>query len=532
MGDLKALVNRYPEILDEEWRLNNLYYIKTKQGERIRFQMNWAQRILFQTMWYLNIILKARQLGMTTFIQIFFLDRCLFNDNTSAGVIAHNLSDAEAFFSDKIKFAYDNLPEEIKEFRRAKSDSAKELSFSNGSKIRVGTSLRSGTLQYLHVSEYGKMCAKHPDKAKEVKAGALNTVAPGMFVFIESTAEGDGDFKDMFNYAFHNPENLSQLDYRAHFFPWFKHPDYVLEGVTPIVDDAHREYFEELEKTEGISLTVAQKAWYIAKHNEQQDVMKQEYPATPEEAFSKLLEGVILAEAIRLMRKEGRICQLPVNRHAPVNTFWDLGLDDFTSIWFHQRVGEWDHFIKYYEYRNVDIAWYVQRLRDFAADNGWVYGKHYVPHDARKRQETGLGYLETKIDLLQSLVTEKVELVDRTPNLNDAIEALRGAMSTYKIDPSPDACEMGVLRLENYMWTPDPNPDPKGNTVFRKTPKDNDCQHAADALRQHAQGYRGPGTGFAEQLQKKTGAGTVTTYTRKTNTRYNRITNPTTDHVV
>lgn len=528
MADLAGLVKRYPEILDEQWRLNNLYYIKTKQGERVRFQMNWAQKLLFKNMWYLNIILKARQLGMTTFIQIFFLDRCLFNDNTSAGVIAHNQSDAEAFFSDKIKFAYDNLPEEIREFRKAKSDSAKELSFSNGSKIRVGTSLRSGTLQYLHVSEYGKMCAKFPEKAKEVKGGALNTVAPGMFVFIESTAEGDGDFKDMFNTALHNT-NLTQLDYKAHFYPWFEHPDYVLEGVTPLIDEAHKEYFEQLEAAEGIGLTTAQKAWYIVKHKEQGDLMKQEYPATPEEAFSKMLEGVILAEAIRLMRKEGRICELPVNRHAPVNTFWDIGLDDFTSIWFHQKVGEFHHFIKYYEYRNVDISWYAERLAEFQRNYGWVYGNHYVPHDATKRQETGRGYLERKIDILQRLVPDKVILVDRTRNLGDAIEGLRGAMSAYKIDPLPDACELGVLRLENYMWTPDSKPDPKGNTVFRKTPKDNDCQHAADALRQHSQGYRST-SGFTEQLEKR--ASSSMTYKRKTQSRYNPITNPSTDHVV
>ncbi|MBY2923070.1 hypothetical protein HF265_31050 [Rhizobium leguminosarum] len=49
-----------------------------------------------------------------------------------------------------------------------------ELLLGNNSSIRVGTSLRSGTLQYLHISEYGKLCAKYPDKAREVRTGALN----------------------------------------------------------------------------------------------------------------------------------------------------------------------------------------------------------------------------------------------------------------------------------------------------------------------------------------------------------------------
>lgn len=196
--------------------------------------MNWAQKLLYKTMWYLNIILKARQLGMTTFIQIFMLDRCLFNDNTNAGVIAHTLSDAESFFQDKIKFAYDNLPDEIKAKLYAQTDSSKELAFANGSRIRVGTSLRSGTLQYLHISEFGKLCAKHPERAREVVSGALNTVAPGQFVFIESTAEGAyGAFYTMCQAAMklkdsvaRGLELLTKMDYKFFFYPWFEHPDY------------------------------------------------------------------------------------------------------------------------------------------------------------------------------------------------------------------------------------------------------------------------------------------------------------------
>ena len=53
-------------LADREWRLNNLYYIKDKQGAKILFKPNWAQQQLLKPH-YLNIILKARQLGVTTF---------------------------------------------------------------------------------------------------------------------------------------------------------------------------------------------------------------------------------------------------------------------------------------------------------------------------------------------------------------------------------------------------------------------------------------------------------------------------------
>jgi hypothetical protein len=98
---------------DRRWRLNNLYTIKDKAGNAIPFRMNANQEQLLSELWTLNIILKARQMGFTTLIQLVMLDACLFNSNTSAGIVAHNREDAEAFFDDKIKFAYDHLDPEI-----------------------------------------------------------------------------------------------------------------------------------------------------------------------------------------------------------------------------------------------------------------------------------------------------------------------------------------------------------------------------------------------------------------------------------
>ena len=85
------------------WRLNNHYSIIDKHGNKITFRPNWAQVMFLENMWYCNILLKARQLGLTTFICIFFLDIAIFNSNTSCGIIAHNKEDAEKFFRNKIK---------------------------------------------------------------------------------------------------------------------------------------------------------------------------------------------------------------------------------------------------------------------------------------------------------------------------------------------------------------------------------------------------------------------------------------------
>jgi hypothetical protein len=241
------------KLADPLWRLNNLYKIKDKQGNVITFKMNWAQKFLYFNMWFLSVILKARQLGMTTFIQIFMLDRALFNDNQNCGIVAHNKEDAQTFFRDKIKFAYDNLPKDLKNVLRATSDTTQSLTFSNGSTIRVGTSMRSGTYQYIHISEFGKMCAKFPEKAQEVITGTLNTLAPGQIAFIESTAEGPfGEFYDMCKLAEdltmkveNGDTKFTQLDWKFFFFPWQEHPDYVLHEKVEITDRMML-YFKEL----------------------------------------------------------------------------------------------------------------------------------------------------------------------------------------------------------------------------------------------------------------------------------------------
>lgn len=289
-------------IRDQEWRLNNLYWIVDERGRRVRFTMNPVQRALFAGMWYLNIILKSRQHGVTTFICLFFLDTCLFNPNIHAGIIAHNREDAEAFFRDKVQFAYNNLPTLLRTATEAQTESSRELSFPNGSSIRVGTSLRSSTNQLLHVSEFGKLCAKYPDKAREVVTGALNTVHQGQQIFIESTAEGRaGYFYDYCKAAIDlqkRKADLSPMDFRFFFFGWQDDPkNAVQDGPAITIPQDMQIYFEGLEK-QGIKLTPQQKSWYTLKAAQQGDDMKREHPSTPDEAFEAVARACFFLGAV------------------------------------------------------------------------------------------------------------------------------------------------------------------------------------------------------------------------------------------
>ena len=91
------------KLSDRRWRLNNLYWIVDEQGDPVKFVMNPVQKRLYDRMWWLNVIPKSRQHGITTFIALFILDACLFNSNTRAGIIAHRLQDAKKILRDKRK---------------------------------------------------------------------------------------------------------------------------------------------------------------------------------------------------------------------------------------------------------------------------------------------------------------------------------------------------------------------------------------------------------------------------------------------
>src|SRR6478672_8280635 len=247
------------QIAERFWRLNNLYTIQTKEGQKVPFRLNWAQMELLRDLHECSLILKARQLGFTTFIQIFMLDACLFNSNIRAGTIAHRLDDARVIFRDKVKFPYEMLPEQLKTARPIVKDSADELIFANNSSIRVSTSMRSGTLQYLHVSEYAQVCAKFPEKAREIRTGALNTIAPGQVCFIESTADGhEGHFYEMCEPAQARQRigtKLTPLDFKFSFFPWHKAPEYEIDPQGVVLDENFLKYFAELKINHGVALT-------------------------------------------------------------------------------------------------------------------------------------------------------------------------------------------------------------------------------------------------------------------------------------
>lgn len=462
-------------LLNQWWRLNNLYKIKDAHGNKIKFRMNWAQQDFYSRMHYYNVNLKSRQLGFTTFAMIYFLDSCLFNKNHSAGVIAHQREAAEDLFRNKIRFAYDELPEWMRDMCKARSDSARVLEFENGSSVAVGTSLRSGTFQKLLISEYGKTSAREPEKAKEIKTGALNTVHAGQQIIIESTAEGQsGEFYDIVQRAKAlQGKPLTPMDPKLFFYPWYTHPGYTIDADVSMTDKDIK-YFEGL----GVDLTSGQKSWYIKKREEQTDAMFREFPSTIEESFQGSMEGAIYYSEMVKARTDGRVTRVPWEPSRPVHTFWDLGNRDPCAIWFFQHIGMDYRFIDYWEGSDVGgLPTWIRVLRD----KPYIYGQHHWPHDgAYKQLGTGKALKETA----EGLGLRPIKIVPKTKLKQVSIEKVRPILQRAWFDS--ERCAVGLKRLEDYRREWDDNLG-----QWSKDPRHDDSSHTADAMMTFADGYTG-----------------------------------------
>jgi len=306
--------------LSLKWfRLNVLYKIKDKRGKVVRFRANWAQRKFYKNQHGRDLILKARQLGFTTFKMVCSLDSTIFNENFASGCIAHKLDDANDIYQNKVRFGYENVSSVWKEifegieleYPKPVNDKGGAYRFSNESTIKVSTSYRGGTLQDLHVSEFGKICKQFPEKAREIVTGALEAVPVDGSVTFESTAEGnDGYFYDYCQDAIRAKEQgstLTALDFKLHFFSWFDDPEYTLDPIDVTISDEWNVYFDGLEAKLDIQLSKGQRVWYIKKESKLKDDMKREYPSTPEEAFEQAIDGAYYARQMTNIRKKGRI---------------------------------------------------------------------------------------------------------------------------------------------------------------------------------------------------------------------------------
>lgn len=468
------------EIGSQKWRLNNLYHIIDEQGSDVLFKMRPQQEQFFDNFWYFNIILKARQLGFTTFIDIMGLDYTIFKPNFTTVIIAETKEKAADIFSAKVVHPYEQLPKELRDWCPITAHSADgELHFKNGSCIKVMVSARSGTCQFLHVSEFGPVCAKSPRKAEEILTGSFPAVHAGSFCFVESTAMGNsGHFFDMVQRAKSKQlqgRSLDKRDFKLHFFPWHEDSKYVADPRSVVISSRLEQYFDKLYNAYGIELSEQQMAWYAIQEDIYHDKIKQEYPSYVDEAFEVVQDGSYYGRAFQKIYAENRICKLEYDPALPVYTAWDLGMSDETSIWFFQFYGKEVRVIDFYSNNGEGLPHYINLLRD----KGYRYARHFAPHDIAVRElSSGISRLETARKL-------GVEF-DRIPtnvDLMGGIENSREMLGYCYFDEAKTADGRKALEAYKKEW------DEK-HGCYKNHPLHDWASHGADSFRTMAQAWK------------------------------------------
>jgi phage terminase large subunit len=223
-----------------------------------------------------------------------------------------------------------------------------------------------------------------------------------------------------------------------------------------------------------------------------EEMVQQEYFCS----FDSPFIGSYYGPQMLLAERQGRIMEnIPHDPLLPVNTWWDLGMDDSTTIWFVQEYGMELRIIDYYENSGEGLAHYAKVLSGQTEGGDhrqeYLYGKHLAPHDVEVRElGTGKSRRQVARDLgLKYTVAPKHEVVD-------GIEAVRNVIPICYFSMS--RCQRGVEALRQYRKAYD-----EDRKVFRSTPLHDWTSHAADAFRIGAMGRRLRSKYGQSQLQQR-----------------------------
>lgn len=305
---------------DKIWYIETFLKIRDKYSRLVPFKLNSAQKLFLEKIKECEeqgklkrfIILKARQMGISTLTEGLIFSNTATNEFINSLIIAHEDKATQNLFQ-MSKLFYEELPDELRPMKKYSNERA--LTFENPtndesekkknpglrSKITVATAGttetgRSSTIHNLHVSEL----AFFPDPERTMTA-LLQTVpdTPDSLVVIESTANGVGNYF----YRMWLQAERGESDFIPIFLPWFTDPTYskefnseeekeqFIQEVNTTTNDINGNviYTEEYQLMQRFNLTYEQLNWrrYTIKNkcNGDIEIFHQEYPSTSEEAF-------------------------------------------------------------------------------------------------------------------------------------------------------------------------------------------------------------------------------------------------------
>lgn len=192
-------------------------------------------------------------------------------------------------------------------------------------------------------------------------------------------------------------------------------------------------------------------------------------------SFDLGVEGAYYIKYIDKMRLNGQIGIVPWEPAFKVDTAWDIGVRDSTSIIWFQKIGQTVRIIDYYEKSKEGLEHYAHVINN----KPYNYGKHWAPHDIAVTEfGSGLSRLEKARQLGIKFETRDGGKSSGLPNISieDGIEACRSAFSRIWIDEQ--RCAPLIKALENYRQEFDSK-----RKVYRDRPLHDNNSHAADCFR-------------------------------------------------
>ena len=271
----------------------------------------------------------------------------------------------------------------------------------------------------------------------------------GWAMFI-STSRGNNHLKRLFDYAKASPTWFAEL---------------LKADQTPVFNAAQLEKIrQDLIGSFGEDLGEA--------------MYQQEYFCS----FEGARPGAYYAKQMALAAKEGRITDVPWTSGLEVYTFWDLGVDDSTTVWFMQFSGLQVRVIDYYENTGFGLEHYAKVLKE----KPYAYGDHHMPHDVEVRELSSGEYAKSRKEVAEELGIRPIITVPRARDsqaVMAGINAGRNILSRCWFDKTK--CWQGLSALEGYRA--EYNEEKK---ILSNHPEHSWESHGADAWRTFAAGYK------------------------------------------
>ena len=231
---------------------------------------------------------------------------------------------------------------------------------------------------------------------------------------IQSTPNGNNHFKELYDLAIRNKN-------------WF----HCLHTVDHTYDQHNRRLITKAMIAEEIRMGMTE------------DFAQQEFYCS----FMQGVEGTYVGRQMQQAEIDGRILSVPYDPSYLVDTYWDIGVGDFDSVWFVQQVGKEVRFIDYEEETGATWAYWTRKLKD----KEYNYREHYAPFDIRDRNKAG-DQEAAKSELSWAKDVGIEFRVTPDASFLNGCEALRGLLGRCCFDTERTAIGRRHLEMWGKVW--------------------------------------------------------------------------------